>query len=323
MLELKKLRQSILSRFVEPFNFIKIAVAVSGGCDSVALLDLMKNYCKMKNKEICIFHINHNLRSESSSELQWVESLAKTHNIEFHYKVLSPPTEEILKVQGTEAWAREERYIAFSELNTIAKADVITTAHTANDQAETVLMRLMRGTSLEGFTGIKKTKVLNFTGKENFYWRPLLNVYRLELERYLALSNQDWVEDKSNSNLDFFRNKLRNEVIPYLEKIMPNTVQHLVSISSDVSEFQQWFSKHIAKKTIEAMKNGYLEINEELDIYELREMIKQWLIIEGFDNKITRKLLSELCRLLNGDNGKKIIINKREIVKVKNGLKIN
>lgn len=322
MTKLKQILQSITSRFSERPNFNKIAIGVSGGCDSVALLFLMQHLCKMLHKHICIFHINHSIREESKNELSWMKYLAKKNDIEFYAKTLTSPTKEELKGVGVESWARKQRYIAFTEMNDKANADVIATAHTANDQAETVLMRLMRGTSMEGISGIRSSRVMKFENQSNLYWRPLIFIVRAELEEYLTLSKQNWIEDNSNTNLDFFRNRLRREVIPFLEQTMPGTTKHIVEFANEASEHQKWFAAHINNKLIACNQANILCITNQLHSFEAKELLRQWLVQEGFGEKITRKLIESIHSLLSKENGKKIIIDKKQIVKTIDGLKI-
>jgi tRNA(Ile)-lysidine synthase len=186
---MEKLTFRFLQRFESDFiklgNLSRIAVAVSGGCDSVALLVLLKAFCEKKSIELAAFHVDHNLREDSQADANWVKALADKFKISFYQKKIAKPTESQLAERGVEDWARRVRYEAFSSMACEFGCKYIATGHTANDQTETYLIRLLRGTSIQGIKGIAPIKNLKIGENELFFWRPLLNSKRYELEEYL------------------------------------------------------------------------------------------------------------------------------------------
>jgi tRNA(Ile)-lysidine synthase len=216
----------------------RVGVAVSGGIDSVALLRLLLELRHELGIVLSLVHFNHKLRgAESEADREFVASLAREHGLEFYSESGDVAQLAAEEHSGVEAPARELRYGFFSKLlgsnkpqgsddssKTTGSSPVvlnkIATAHTLDDQAETVLMRLMRGTGLKGLGGIYPRIVVeheNGDGQGEIV-RPLLGVRRKELEQYLKALKQPWREDSTNADAKFTRNRLRSLVMPLLER---------------------------------------------------------------------------------------------------------
>lgn len=202
----------------------RIGLAVSGGSDSVALAFLLTKGGKKKNaaKRFVILHVDHGLRKESRAEYRFVRDLAKRLGIPFkgtHAKVIQE------KGESLEMAARRVRLDFFARCMKSLKLDAIATGHHMDDVAETFLMKLKR-TSL---CGIKETSEV---GDIRFV-RPLLGCRDRELKAYLEKYRESWCEDASNDDCSIERNRVRHEVIPFLEKTLDrNIVKHLYTISS-------------------------------------------------------------------------------------------
>jgi tRNA(Ile)-lysidine synthase len=191
----------------------RVAVAVSAGADSVALLRALLELREQLGAVISVAHFHHGIRgAEADSDLQFVKDLAANFGLELHIGAGDVPAYARIQKVSLEAAARELRHRWFAQLVREGKADKIATAHTLDDQAETVLMRIVRGTGSRGLSGI-------FPAQETKHLiRPLLEVSRRQVEAYLKELRQPWREDSSNLDLSHTRNRVRHELLPLLER---------------------------------------------------------------------------------------------------------
>ena len=197
-------------------------LAVSGGLDSICLAHyFIKNREALGIEWLGIAHVHHGLRvGTADRDAAFVEAFAKSHDIPFFLKKLDG--DALKSAEGSlEENARDARYKALQEA--AENCDAIVTAHHAGDQAETMYMRLRRGTTLAGLKGIQEVR-------GNIY-RPFLNVTRAELLAYARENNLEWCEDESNSDVKFARNKVRHEFLPQLEKECPGAAMQLCRIA--------------------------------------------------------------------------------------------
>lgn len=308
----KALQQQIISNFSsEPWPG-KIAVAVSGGCDSVALLLILKHYCQMKKKQICVFHVDHSLREESPFDNNWVEKLAEQLNLEFYARRADCGDLKSLSDRGVEAWARRFRYQSFAEMILESGATQIATGHTADDQAETVLMRLMRGTSIKGLAGIRPKRTLRLDQHEIKVWRPLLACRRTVLEDYLDLCEQPWRDDPTNKSSAFYRNRVRNELLPKMHEIWSGASGKLVDMAEKMADIHQ-FVGHLAKKYCKKHLSGNrLSINRVPAKPVRTEVIRIWLLSLGLADNTSQPLILRLDNMWTNSRSK--IIDQRNFV---------
>ncbi len=205
----------------------RIGLAVSGGSDSVALAFLLTKGGKKKNaaERFVVLHVDHGLRKESKEEYRFVKALAKRLGIPFrgtHAKVVKAPGESL------EMAARNARLAFFGKCMKSLKLDAIATGHHMDDVAETFLMRIRRVSGPVGLAGIKEKSEV---GPIRFV-RPLLGCRDSELKDYLRKYREEWREDASNDDVSIERNRVRHEVIPFLEKTLdPNLVEHIAKIT--------------------------------------------------------------------------------------------
>ena len=203
----------------------KIVLGISGGPDSTCLLDI---FCKLQNKynlELVIAHVNYGLRGfDSEKDEQFVKKLAEKYNLPL--EIIRPKIGEKNK---SEEKLRDIRYAFFEKVREKRKLDLIVVAHNADDQAETVLMRLIRGTGLAGLSAMQP--------KNNRIIRPLLDTRRKEIIGYLKENRLRSRIDKTNRESIYLRNKIRNKLIPYLEKnYNPNLKQVLAKSAKTFGE---------------------------------------------------------------------------------------
>ena len=233
----------------------RVGVAVSGGIDSVALLLLLIELRQELGIVLSVVHFNHKLRwSESDRDQEFVASLARERGLEFYSASGDVAQLAAEEHRGTEAAARELRYeffgsllgagaVSVEESKSSAALNKIVTGHTLDDQAETVLMRIIRGTGPRGLGGIFPRIVVEHEDGEGNgeIVRPLLGVRRHQLEKYLADRKQPWREDSTNADAKFTRNRLRRLVMPLLERefnpAVVNTLTELAEIARDEEDY--------------------------------------------------------------------------------------
>lgn len=209
-------------RLIQPGD--RLAVAVSGGADSVALLLALVELRNDLGIILSVAHFNHKIRgAEADADEQFVASLAKDLKLDFHSASGDAPAHAKHNKESLETAARELRYEFFRRLCHEGKVNKIALAHTICDQAETVLMRFLRGAGTKGLAGIYPAK----TEAEATFIRPLLEIRRTQIEDFLRARNQLWREDSTNTDTVHTRNKVRHELLPALREFNPAIVETL------------------------------------------------------------------------------------------------
>ncbi len=200
----------------------KIGLAVSGGVDSMVLLDYFLQLKKIKNIDIFVLHYNHKWRKESYRDVQLVNNYCKKNMIKFVYK------EAKGKVIKNEETARNERYSFFKSVAKKYKLDFICTAHHKDDHCETVIFRLLRGTGPAGLLPLKE--FLNLTNKTVLF-RPFLSLTKNEIVKYAQNKKIPFIEDKTNEDIKYKRNLIRKKIIPLFDQINNKSVENLLRCS--------------------------------------------------------------------------------------------
>ncbi len=268
----------------------KVLLAVSGGADSVALLTVFNEIHRCIPFTFCVAHLNHKIRKRTSNlDANFVKELAKSINVEFILKEIDVPLlAKKLKI-SKEMAARNARYNFLVEAAKKHKCDVIATAHTANDQAETILIRLARGSSVEGLKGIP----YSYEKDAIRIIRPLLTTTRVELVDYLKDRRVIWREDETNKDISILRNKIRHKILPYLEKnLNPQLLKAFNRLASIINDEEEWLAKiidEIANRCFKVQNCTILLINKELLALPSalqRRIIIRWLTKENISYEI-------------------------------------
>jgi tRNA(Ile)-lysidine synthase len=215
----------------------RVAVAVSGGADSVALLRILLELRPELGIVLSVAHFHHGIRgAEADSDQQFVRELAGAFGLELHAGAGDVPAHARVQKASLEAAARELRHRWFAQLVNGSKADKVATAHTLDDQAETVLMRLLRGTGSLGLAGIFPVQ------EQKGLVRPLLAVTRRQVESYLTVMGQAWREDSTNQDLSRTRNRIRQELLPLLEQKFNPAIRRTLADLAEVArgEAEYW-----------------------------------------------------------------------------------
>jgi len=230
----------------------RISVAVSGGADSVALLRALLELRAELGAVLAVAHFNHGIRGvEADADEQFVRELAERFQLEFHSGSGDAPGYSRDRKLSLETAARELRHAWFAELVQGKKTDKIATAHTQDDQAETVLMRILRGTGTRGLSGISPWQA------QRSLIRPLLGVSRQEVEAYLKRREQAWREDSSNKDLRHTRNRVRHELLPMLQAdYNPAIRQTLADLAEVARADEEYWERHLTGLKARLVRSG-------------------------------------------------------------------
>jgi tRNA(Ile)-lysidine synthase len=227
----------------------RVGAAVSGGADSVALLCLLLELRTELGIVLSVAHVNHKLRGEESQgDERFVAELARQHGLELHACEAPAGGRHSSEVgTGIEAAARELRYGFFRELARQGRVDKIATAHTIDDQAETVLLRMFRGTGIRGLSGIHPRIVFEERGRAfGELVRPLLGFRRSALQEFLREQGQRWREDSSNRDIAFLRNRVRHRLLPVVgEEFGEAAIERMAELAEIArAEEEHWERAH-------------------------------------------------------------------------------
>lgn len=281
---------------IKKYNLIqsndKLVLGVSGGPDSMCMLDTLLKIKKDESNpldfEIIVAHVNHMIRQEAKDDERYVEEYCKKNDIEFYKKSIDVKEMANNKKIGLEEAGREARYTFFDEVLKKVGANKIAIAHNKNDNAETVLMNLFRGTGVSGLKGILPCN--------GIYIRPIIECERKDIEEYCEKNNLNPRIDKTNFDTLYTRNKIRNVVIPYLIKeVNPNIVEGINRLSELIYEEEEYFNKIIPQ-----LYNKMLikeDLKENLIIINQKEWNKQEKVIKS------KIILYTISRLINTTKG--------------------
>ena len=235
--------ETIISNEINSLDSRKFLLAFSGGVDSIVLLDLLTNLVK-ESDQLRVIHINHNLNEYSDDWAQFSSEVCVKYDLPLINASVKPKRQG----KGLEADARALRYQSFREI--IQDNEYLLTGHHQDDQMETLLYRIFRGTGIGGLRAIRrKTKF----GK-GFLYRPMLNVSRDKIEEYARLKNLKWICDSSNNDSSYDRNYLRKDIIPLIKKRWPS-VEKKVSRLAVIAEQNQSLLNELAIEDIGKIKN--------------------------------------------------------------------
>ncbi|MCM8802952.1 MAG: tRNA lysidine(34) synthetase TilS [Candidatus Omnitrophica bacterium] len=216
----------------------KILLAVSGGPDSVFLFSFFIYFSKKKNLDIKVAYIHHHLREEADKEVEFVKKITNDFGIEFYREDI-----EIKEKINIEKRLREERYKKLFEIARKTGCNKIATGHTLDDHMETIFINLFRGSGLSGLCGIWALSRV-FLESDIFVIRPLLCLEKKEIIEYLEKNKIRYMIDTSNLSDDFFRNKIRHEVIPFLLEYKPSLKKVLFRMTEVLQKEEEFLKEY-------------------------------------------------------------------------------
>ena len=278
-----------------------IVVGFSGGPDSVFLVEMLKKLKNFINFKIYLVHINHLLRGEDAdSDENFSFKYAKKNNLEIFIKRI--PVKEIAKEIGKtlEEVGREERYKFFSEIYEKVRATKIATAHNKDDQIETFLFRLIRGTSLQGLEGIKI--------KNNNVIRPISEIYKKDILEYLNKNEIQYKIDKTNFENEFTRNSIRLDLIPFIEeRYNIKFKDKIFSLIKEIRENNQNNSLNLSDYT-DSENRIILEKTKFLSNFDKKNLLSLFLNKKNIE--VNRNKIDEISSLIKSNGTKKIDLDK-------------
>ena len=284
-----------------PFLFNnKILIATSSGVDSVVLC----NFCNDLGLDFSIAHCNFSLRGEESDEdAKFAEALAKLLNVDFYLKKFNTISYKENSGLSTQMAARELRYKWFDDL--LINYDCLLTAHHLDDQLETFLMNLSRGSGLGGLLGIpimNKKKI-----------RPLLSFSKNQIVNYARENNIIWREDSSNLSNDYLRNEIRNNVIPEFKKSAPDLLKNF----NKSLNYLKNSKSYIQEKINETSKKIIFDEGHQVkyDIKEILKLDNLKMYLFEFFHKFGFNQLADIENILTSQSGKQILSKTHRIVK--------
>ncbi len=284
-------------KLIEPKD--KIVLGISGGPDSVTLLHILSRLKETMDIEIYAAHLNHQMRGiESQKDALYVSEICKEMNIVYFLKSIDVPTYCKENGLSIEEGARKLRYEMFDEIKEKTKSNKIAIGHNLNDQAETILMRMMRGTGLQGLRGIEYHR-------NDGVIRPLLDIDRSDIEKYCEQHQLNPRIDHTNLESIYTRNKIRLELIPYMQdNFNPNLIESISRMSSNLRDDSDYIEDkakiefdNIAvfeSDSVELDVEKYTRLHNAIKVRVLRLGIKQVL---GDTNFIDQKHIDDIIEL--------------------------
>ena len=305
---------------IEKYNLIKsgdkIVLGVSGGPDSITMLDILKDLKETMNFEIYVVHVNHMIRGQDAiNDQKYVENYCNKNNIDFYTKAID--VQEIAKSKkiGVEEAGRIARYEAFEEIFKKTNSNKIATAHNKNDKVETIIMHILRGSGVSGLKGISPIR-------DNKFIKPLIECSREEIEKYCEINKLNPCIDKTNFENSYTRNKIRNIVIPYIkEQFNPNIVETIERLSEVISSEDEYISE-ITQKEYEKLLISKQENQIEIKLKEfniLDNVIKSRLIllvvknIFGSIQGIEKINIVDIIKLCKNNIGNKFLMPNKNL----------
>ncbi len=307
-------------RTIKKFNLIedrdKIVLAVSGGPDSISMLNILNNFKKEKilNFDFCVAHVNHMIRKEAKEDEMFVKAYCEKNDISFYSKSIDVKKLANNNKIGTEEAGRNARYEFFDEILRKTNSDRIAIAHNKNDKAETIIMNILRGSGISGLKGIE--------AKRGKYIRPLIECERFEIEKYCEEKNLKPRIDKTNFENIYTRNKIRNVVIPYIEKeFNPNIIETLNRLSEVVSDEENYIEKVVLNKfkeiLISARENEIVldlkEFNNEEKVIKSRIVLYTITRLFGTSKEIAKVHIDDIIKLCSNNIGNKYLTPNKNI----------
>lgn len=319
--------KEIVKATIKKYNLIdekdKIVVAVSGGPDSICLLNVLNEiFCDSKKQiSIVVAHVNHMIRVEAKEDEEFVKNFCKKLGIEFYSKSIDVKEIANNNKIGLEEAGRLARYEFFDEILKLTKSNKIAIAHNKNDKIETIIMHALRGSGTSGLQGIQ--------AKNGIYIRPLIDCDREDIELYCKDNNIDARIDKTNFDNIYTRNKIRNVVIPYIkQEFNPNIINTLSRLSDLIKEENDYIDNQV-KNIFENIKleetNNQIVLN--LKEFNLQEkVIKSRLVLYtimrlfGTSKGIEKIHIEDILKLCQNNIGNKYLTpNKNTKILVKGG----
>jgi len=261
-----------------------LVIGVSGGPDSICLLDMLYRL----KFDLVIAHFDHQIRENSSSDRDFVAKTAEKYGLLISSEDADIPTRAERWKTGIEETARESRHQFLFDVAKKEGADAVVTAHHADDQVETILMHLLRGSGTQGITGMQKLALTAYSDKVPLV-RPLLTTWRSEILAYCDANDLDYVIDKSNRDTNYLRNRVRHELIPKLEEYNPKIRQTLLRMSENLSVEKNFTDRFVDDRisNLQAVVSEESFIFKLIDYFKMDEALQRLVIKRVLEKKFS------------------------------------
>ncbi|WP_051534606.1 tRNA lysidine(34) synthetase TilS [Deefgea rivuli] len=274
----------------QPANPLRLCVGFSGGLDSTVLLHWLSQQQAEFQFELSAIHVHHGLSINADAWAMHAEQICQQWQIPCAIERVSLRN---LNGQGVEGGARKARYAVFAQ----QACDTILLAHHQNDQSETLLINLLRGSGPAGLAGMPVSRLLSPDNSAIELLRPLLHLPRAELLRYAQLHDLQWIEDESNSNTDFKRNKIRHELVPLLEGINPKAISTIARSAIHQADAASILIERAQEDLLICSKDDALQLDAlaQLSPARQRNLLHYWLDTHGVTLEL--RAFAELLRV--------------------------
>ena len=286
-----------------------IVIGVSAGPDSMALLNITITEC---NKKIVCAHINHNVRKESNTEETYLKEYCKDNNIIFESHKITSYNEK-----NFENEARKKRYAFYEKILKKYNSHTLLLAHHGDDLIETVLMKISRGSNLEGYAGIKTYSKV----KDYIIIRPLLNITKDEIIKYNKNHNIKYYVDNTNDDITYTRNRIRKNILPLLKKENKNIHENFLNYSNTLQEYYNYVEDVTKEKINKIVNDNIIDINKFNKEHPfIQKNIIFYILSEIYNNKsniIKNKHIEDILKLITNKkpNLKLHLPNNLEVIK--------
>ena len=305
--------EQVVLKTIEKYNLInagdKIVLGVSGGPDSLFMLDILNKLKLDLQIEIVVAHVNHMIRKEADEEEQFVKTFCEKIGVDFYSKRIEVEQYANDKKIGLEEAGRKVRYEFFEEVCNKVNANKIAVAHNKNDKVETIIMHALRGSGISGLQGIQ--------AKTNKIIRPIIEVERQNIEEYCKQNNLEARIDKSNFDNTYTRNKIRNVVIPYIkEEFNPNIIETMIRLSEVIAEenaflnklVQEEYQKILLEEKVDQILLDLKKFNELDNILKKRIILYTVSNLRGGSQGIEKIHIEDIVKLCKNNIGNKFLI---------------
>lgn len=307
-------KEDIMNHVLDDYIFNNyVVIGVSAGPDSMCLLDLLQK----KTTKIVVCHINHNVRKESIEEEEYITKYCQDKNIILEKTIINNYQEN-----NFENEARKKRYIFYEEILKKYNSKTLLLAHHGDDLIETILMKISRGSNLEGYAGIKEvSNVKNYQ-----IIRPLLKYTKEDIINYNKSNNIKYYNDSSNQSTNYTRNRYRLNILPLLKKEDKNIHKKYLKYSKTLIEYDDYIKREVKRNINNVYKDNIINIDNlnKLDTFLIKNILYNIMnnIYQNKNNIITDRHIQNIISLLNNTkpNIKIDLPNNKEIVKEYNKL---
>lgn len=301
---MKQAKLSIVDSILENWPFelngqLSFTIALSGGIDSIVLLDIFHRISQRKAIKLQAIHVNHNISANAPHWAEFCKTICQNYGVP-----LDIYSTQVVKIsgKGLENSARKARYHAFFE----NESDVIVLAHHQNDQIETMLSQIMRGSSIANCAGMMVVS----KKKDKLFWRPLLELTKHEIQEYAVQNNLKNIEDESNQDNQYLRNFIRNDIMPRLEEHDPNISTKLIQFTHTLQSAALLMNDLAEIDLLKYSDNNKIHKHNFLELSTSRQLnLLNYFILQNNLPLVSQKQLSEFCRQLQSKQHPEITLN--------------